>query len=114
MEAGLEAKLKEMFGEEQKDSNAKPVPVRGLPLTDPLSSSSNCPLGLGEMDVNSDMDVDSGPTNAEHRASVTTVVLPARSRDRWLQTEASGDINLAQQMAFGRDILRRTQDTHRR
>ena len=158
MGAGLEAKSKEMFGEEHKGSNAKPVPVRGLPLTDLLSSSPRCPLGLGEMGVDcgirggrtdqgltgrvrsqvlgrlssasraSSVDpplsqVDSllccfsgqsGPTIAEHGASVTAQGdASSCSLGGMLQAEAASDIRHTRQIAFGRDILRRSRDEPR-
>ena len=67
------AKSKEMSGEAQKGSNAKPVPVRELPPPDLLSSSLRCPRGL--------------------------------------RSSRIGDHAL--QMAFGRDILRRSREQQR-
>ena len=194
MAAGLRAKSRDMSGKEQKGNNAKPAPVRGLPLLDLLSSppcyigafSSSvtepsvgaafaeveertglvqaqdgttargmnvgpCPKASGRrggrngqgqaggvrgQDISrltsagraSSVDpplsqVDSlllcfsgpsGPTNAEHGAPVTAQGDAfSCSLGGWLQAEATRDINHAQQMAFGRDILRRSRDEHR-
>ena len=143
MEAGLGAKSTEMFGEEHKGSNAKLVPVRGLPLTDLLSSSPRCPRDLGKIGVDSgilcgrkgrgltggvrgqdisrlasvsralSVDPPFLSFSCRSRASVTAQGASSCSLDGRLQTETSGDVNHAQQMAFGRDILRRSRDEHR-
>ena len=112
-------KSKEMFGEAQKGSNAKPVPVRGLSPSDLRSSSLRCPRGSRSSRSRrrkewSRLTSTGRRTNAEHGASVTAEDdAPSCSLDRRLQTEASGDTNHALQMALGRDILRRNREQHR-
>ena len=108
-------KSKEMFGEAQKGSNAKPVPVRGHLR----SSSLRCPRGSRSSRSRrrkewSRLTSTSRRTNAEHGASVTAEDdASSCSLDRRLQTEASGDTNHALQMALGQDILRRSREQHR-
>ena len=112
-------KSKEMFGEAQKGSNAKPVPVRGLSPPDVRSSSLSCRRGSRSSRSRrrkewSRLTSTSRRTNAEHGASVTAEDdASSCSLDRRLQTEASGDTNHALQMALGQDILRRSREQHR-